>query len=58
MTTSPPEFRARVKSLHSGNGASLGSVPDRTPSSAFSRSVVPYNWEAKPVTGAYNGPSV
>ncbi len=57
VTTCPPALRARVKSFHSGNGASIGSAPDSTPSSACSRSVVPYGWEAKPVTGAYIGPS-
>ncbi len=56
VTTLPPGFCARVTSFHSGNGARSGSVPDRMPSSACSRNVVPYTWEAKPVTGAYNGP--
>lgn len=57
VTTSPPKGRERVRSFHSGNPDSIGSVPDRTSSSECSRKVVPYSCEAKPVTGAYNGPS-
>ncbi|CAM5328070.1 hypothetical protein SALBM311S_06127 [Streptomyces alboniger] len=58
VTTSPPGFRARVTSFHSGNGDSIGSAPDRTPSCVCSRRLVPYSCEAKPVTGANIGPSV
>src|SRR5690606_18514607 len=57
VSTCPPALRERVKSFHSGSGASAGSVPERIPSSACSSSVVPYSCEAQPVTGAYNGPS-
>ncbi|MGX1404992.1 hypothetical protein RKD40_002605 [Streptomyces ambofaciens] len=56
VTTSPPGLWAPVTSFHSGSGASIGSAPDSSPSSACSRSVVPYACEAKPVTGAYIGP--
>ncbi|CAM5375685.1 hypothetical protein STANM337S_01661 [Streptomyces tanashiensis] len=34
----------------------MGSVPARISSSACSTIVVPYVWEAYPVSGAYNGP--
>ncbi len=57
VTTSPPGCRSRVISFQNGSGASMGSVPERTASSAFSISVVPYVCEAYPVTGAYSGPS-
>ncbi|CAM5583816.1 hypothetical protein SFUMM280S_00710 [Streptomyces fumanus] len=57
VTTSPPGLGAPVTSCHSGSGASSGSAPDSTPSAACSSSVVPYSCEAKPVTGAYSGPS-
>lgn len=58
VTTLPPRPWARVRPFTRGNGESIGSVPDSTASPLCSRSVVPYTWEAKPVTGAYNGPSV
>ena len=57
VTTEPPALRSRVMSFHSGRKESSGSLPSRTESSACSRNVVPYTCEAKPVTGAYNGPS-
>lgn len=46
VTTLPPGCWLRVISFHSGNGASIESVPDRTESSAFSIRVVPYVCEA------------
>ncbi len=41
VTTSPPGSRPRVRPFRSGSGASIGSVPARTASSASSTSVVP-----------------
>ncbi len=58
VATSPLGYRSRAEPFHRGKGESSGSVPDRTPSSECSRRVVPYTWEAKPVTGAYIGPLV
>lgn len=58
VSTSPPALRERVNSFHSGSGCSTGAAPDSTASSVASSSVVPYSCEAKPVTGAYNGPSL
>ncbi len=46
VTTSPPGWRPRVNSFQKGSGASSGSVPESTSSSAFSSSVVPYVCEA------------
>ncbi len=57
VSTWPPGLRDRVNSFHIGRGASSGAAPDSSPSSVRSSSVVPYSCEAKPVTGAYNGPS-
>ncbi|GDY62823.1 hypothetical protein SAV14893_022160 [Streptomyces avermitilis] len=57
VTTLPPGFRSRETPFHKGSSDSIGSVPARMPSAAFSRPVVPYTCEAKPVTGAYRGPS-
>lgn len=58
VSTSPPALLERVNSFHSGSGCSTGAAPDSTASSVASSSVVPYSCEAKPVTGAYNGPSL
>ena len=41
VATLPPGCCARVSLFQSGKGASIESVPDRTPSSALSIRVVP-----------------
>lgn len=46
VATLPPGCWARVSSFQSGKGASIESVPERMPSSAFSIRVVPYVCEA------------